>query len=309
VLKSGSVMCGWWRVEVSLPHRLAAVAIRSSTLEAAGLRFDSLEAGPVAGELVLLLHGFPQSAACWEPALESLAAAGYRAVAFSQRGYSAGAMPDGVDAYRLSEACADVLAVAGALGRERFHLIGHDWGGSVAWAAAASTPARVASLTSISTPHLRALARALRGTLQQRLRMAYVPVLRLPAVPETLFTLAGGALAVEALVATGLEREHAQRDVDHLREIGPRNALNWYRAIGRERLRAGAVTVPTLYIWGDSDPAFGRAAAEATEEFVDAPYHFVELQDATHWIPDQHWPDIEDLVLEHIGGHRAATAA
>ena len=78
---------------------------------------------------------------------------GYRAVAPSQRGYSRGARPEGVEAYTVTELCADVLAMAAALGRERFHLVGHDWGGSVAWALAGEHPEAVASLTAVSTPH------------------------------------------------------------------------------------------------------------------------------------------------------------
>jgi pimeloyl-ACP methyl ester carboxylesterase len=281
------------------------VAIRSTTISARGLRFDALTSGPAGGELVILLHGFPQSASCWRDALTSLGAAGYRAVAYSQRGYSPGAMPEGVEAYSVSEARDDVLAIADSLHAVRFHLIGHDWGGSVAWAVAAASPERLSSLTAVATPHTAALARALRSG-EQRLRMAYVPILRMPYVPEALFSVAGGELAVRALTMTGLSRGKAERDVAALREVGPGNALNWYRAIARDRLPLDSVRVPTLHIWGDKDPAFGRAATDGTAEFVDAPYHLVELQDGTHWIPDEHWDDAADLILDHLREHPAA---
>jgi pimeloyl-ACP methyl ester carboxylesterase len=281
------------------------------TIDAGGLRFDALAAGSRRAELVLLLHGFPQSASCWSAALESLAAGGYRAVAYSQRGYSPGAIPAGVEAYTVAEGGDDLLAVADALGAQRFHVIGHDWGGAVGWHVAATAPERVASLTAVSTPAPRALARALRGTAEQRWRMAYVPVLRVPLLAESLFTVAGGVVVVRALAATGLDARRAKRDVDTLRRLGPTGALNWYRAIGRgpRGNRSALVRVPTLYIWGDGDTAFGRAAAEATAECVDAPYHFVELQGATHWIPDEHWDDVDDLVLAHLRGHPAAKPA
>jgi len=284
------------------------VAIRSTTITARGLRFRALSAGPESGELVLLLHGFPQTAEAWRPALTSLGDAGYRAVAVTQRGYSPGAMPEGVDAYRMSELRDDVLAFADALGADRFHVVGHDWGGSVAWAVAGAAPERVATLTAVSTPHTAALARALKHG-EQRLRMAYIPVLRLPRVPEVLFDAVGGEVAVRALSLTGLDRHKAQRDVAALREVGPGNALNWYRAVGRGTLSRDPVRVPTLHIWGDKDPAFGRLATELTAEYVDAPYHLVELQDATHWIPDEHWDDVADLVLEHLRDHPAKAPA
>jgi pimeloyl-ACP methyl ester carboxylesterase len=126
-------------------------------LPARGLVFDALAAGPPAGELVVLLHGFPQTSACWTPVLQTLAAAGYRAVAPNQRGYSPTARPTTIQAYRLPELVADVLAVADRLDAETFHLVGHDWGGVVAWQLAGHQPELVTTLTAVSTPHPRAL--------------------------------------------------------------------------------------------------------------------------------------------------------
>ncbi len=290
------------------PDTLRAMAARHVQLDARGLRFEALAAGPRSGELVLLLHGFPQSAECWRDALNGLSGAGYRVVAPNQRGYSPGARPEDVAEYRVSELVADVLAMADVLGHRRFHVAGHDWGGVVAWALAAGHQDRVASLTAVSTPHPAALAEALRGG-QQRARMAYIPVLRAPMIGETLFGAGGGVLAETALAATGLERATARRDVRHLLEVGPTGALNWYRAIGRTTgQQLARVDVPTLFIWGDRDVAFGREAAELTEEHVGAAYHLVELDGASHWIPDQHWGDVADLVLEHLAENPAGGA-
>jgi pimeloyl-ACP methyl ester carboxylesterase len=280
------------------------VTVRHTTISANGMRFDALAAGPADGELVLLLHGFPQTASCWHDALNTLAAAGYRAVAPSQRGYSAGARPTDVDAYRVSELSSDVLGFASALGRTRFHLAGHDWGGTVAWAVAGEHPDAVISLTAVSTPHTAALRQALQGP-RQRLQMAYIPVLRLPLVPESLFD-AGGGIAIEALLtATGLSPAHAHRDVAVLRALGPSGALNWYRALGTERSHAEPVSVPVLHIWSDRDPAFTREATELTAEHCTGDYHLLELEGGSHWIPDEHWDDVADVVLEHLAAHPA----
>jgi pimeloyl-ACP methyl ester carboxylesterase len=280
------------------------VTVRRTTISANGMRFDALAAGPADGELVLLLHGFPQTASCWHDALNTLAAAGYRAVAPSQRGYSAGARPTDIDAYRVSELSSDVLAFASALGRTRFHLAGHDWGGTVAWAVAGEHPEAVISLTAVSTPHTAALRQALRGP-RQRFQMAYIPVLRLPMVPESLFD-AGGGIAIEALLtATGLSPAHAHRDVVALRTLGPTGALNWYRALGTERSHAEPVAVPVLHIWSDRDPAFTREATELTAEHCTGDYHLLELEGGSHWIPDEHWADVADVVLEHLAAHPA----
>ena len=99
---------------------------------AEGLDFDALVAGPDGGDMVLFLHGFPQSAGMWRLQLEALAANGYRAVAFDQRGYSPGARPEGVEHYRISHLVDDALGVANHFGAERFAVVGHDWGAVVA---------------------------------------------------------------------------------------------------------------------------------------------------------------------------------
>lgn len=266
------------------------------------MRFDALTAGPADGELVILLHGFPQTGTCWHDALNALADAGYRAVAPNQRGYSEGARPEGVEAYRLTELAADVLAVAAALGRDRFHLAGHDWGGSVAWAVAGDHPQAVASLTAVSTPHTAALRQALRGP-QQRVRMAYIPVLRLPLIPESLIDAAGGIVAESLLTATGLSPAHAHRDVVALRKVGPTGPLNWYRALGTERGHSAPVAVPVLHVWGDHDPVFTREATELTAQHCTGEYHLLELEGGSHWIPDEHWADVADLFLEHLAAN------
>ena len=264
------------------------------------MRFRTLVSGPAGGEPVLLLHGFPQSSQCWTGALDTLGAAGFRAVAPDQRGYSPEAHPEGVEAYRVSELMSDVTRIASALGHRRFHVIGHDWGGSVAWALAAHQPQRVITLTVLSTPHTAALAQALHGTAQ-RLRLAYIPFLQTPWAGEAAFLVARGFFLEQALAATGLPRDLARRDIDGVLAVGPSGPLNWYRALRLPNdLRTGTITVPTLYAWGDHDPGFGREAAEATEQYVTAPYHEVELEGGTHWIPDLHWDDVADLVLDHM---------
>ncbi len=278
------------------------MAVRRTTIAARGLRFDALSAGPADGELVLLLHGFPQTGTCWDDALNGLADAGYRAVAPNQRGYSEGARPDGVDAYRVTELCADVLAIAAALGQDRFHLVGHDWGGTVAWALAGDHPQAVASLTAVSTPHTAALRHALRGR-QQRLRMAYIPILRLPLLPESLIDAAGGIVAESLLTATGLSPAHAHRDIEALRKVGPTGALNWYRALGTERGHSAPVGAAVLHVWGDQDPVFTRAATELSAEHCTGDYHLLELDGGSHWIPDEHWADVADLFLEHLAAN------
>jgi len=129
------------------------MALERLEIDANGLTFSARAAGPPDGRPVLLLHGFPETSWSWRFVLDQLAGAGYRAVALDQRGYSTFARPDGVEAYRLAHLVDDVVGVADTMEWPTFDLVGHDWGGLVAWVTAARHAGRVRSLTSVSTPH------------------------------------------------------------------------------------------------------------------------------------------------------------
>src|SRR4029079_10811478 len=129
------------------------------------LTFDALVEGEKQAPRVLMLHGFAESMHCWRAQVAALADMGYRAVAPSQRGYSPGARPDTQDfpSYHIDRLMDDAMAIVASAGHgdKRFHLAGHDWGGSIAWALADRYPARIASLTVLSRPHPNAFNRAL----------------------------------------------------------------------------------------------------------------------------------------------------
>ena len=249
------------------------------------------------GEPVVLLHGFPQHAGCWDAVSRELVEAGFRTVALDQRGYSPGARPPGRRAYALSEAAADVLALLDELGADRAHVVGHDWGGAVGWRLAATAPARLSSLTSVSTPHPRALVRSLL-TSDQALRSWYMALFQLPVLPEWLLRAADGRLLRAMLRGTGA----AKRDyVERIREEGALTAaLNWYRAIPFDPGADGPVDTPTLYVWGARDPALGPAAAAATARYVTGPYTFVRLPRAGHWIPEREPAALLEPLLAHL---------
>lgn len=271
------------------------------SLAANGLTFTADLAGPAGGELVLLLHGFPQTRHTWRAELRALSAAGFRACAPDQRGYSAGARPAEVDAYRIENLVADALAIADELDSGRFHLVGHDWGGQLSWIIAAQHPQRVRTLSVLSRPHPAAFARAMTGDPEQATRSRHHRTfLRAEATDEL---LADGAARLRA----ALESQGVP-DADvaaYLSTLGERAALdaavNWYRAAGSlVRAEVPPVRVPTLYVWGNSDATVGRPAAEATREFVKAPYRFVELPGIGHFVTDQAPEAFPPLLLEHL---------
>jgi pimeloyl-ACP methyl ester carboxylesterase len=281
-------------------------AVEQREIEANGLRFETLLAGPESGEAVILLHGYPQSGEAWRDTVSWLAGRGYRGLAPSLRGYSPGANPPDANEYRMPELVADVLGIAGALRIDRFHLIGHDWGGALAWVIAGSHPDRLLSLTVVSTPHPLALAEALR-TPAQALRSSYMGFFRIGRVPEAMLSFGNFASQGLGVRVSGQPREAWRRDRDHLRRVGLRGPLNWYRGAMRG-IRPLRVSVPTLYIWGRHDMFLGRRAAERTEKFVTGEYTFVELN-AGHWIAERNPEQLQRLLGEHLEAHGPPAAA
>lgn len=275
-----------------------------------GLSFDAWKEGPADAPLVLLLHGYPQSRHTWRDQVPALAAAGYLAVAPDQRGYSPGARPDPADLgnYHYDRLIADALEIAEAVdaGTRRFHLVGHDWGGQVAWGVAARHPDRLASLAILSRPHPTAFVAALQApdgdqTHRSRHHRAFLN-------PDTC------RLLLEE-DARRLRRNLAEAGVpaaaveDYVGVLGNpaamEAALAWYRAQEGLRANLGPIDVPTLYLWGDADATVGRAAAEGTCAQIRAPFRFVELSGIGHFITDQAPARTSALLLEHLRAHSA----
>jgi pimeloyl-ACP methyl ester carboxylesterase len=267
------------------------------------MTFRARVAGPDDGRLVLLLHGFPQSSYEWRSQLAALAGAGYRAVAPDQRGYSPGARPEGVEHYATAHLVADVIAIADWLGAHQVDLVGHDWGGAVAWLLAARYPERLRSLTVVSTPHPAALYSAIAdGKGDQQQRSQYMEVFRQEGTAEDLL-LANDAFGLRQLYeASGLPADAGDEYVRLLAEPGAMTAaLNWYRAMSpAEASGLPLVTTPTLYVWSDADIALGREAAEATAQYVEGPYRFEVLHDVSHWVPEAAPDQLNALLLEHL---------
>jgi pimeloyl-ACP methyl ester carboxylesterase len=269
-------------------------------IKARGLTFDVFEGGPADGQPVLLLHGFPQDHREFDLMLPALHAAGLRTYALDQRGYSPGARPPAVSAYRLTEAVADALAVLDELGVPAAHVVGHDWGAQVGWLLAAQHAERVRTLTAISVPHPKALRLALRVRPSQRARFAYFGVFR-SGIAERLLLGGGGAALKGMLRPIG---DRAELYVDAMREQPGRltGGLNWYRALEADQLTGvGVVQVPTTYVWSDRDRVVGLTAALRTADWVGADYQLVAMRGVSHWVPEQAPAELADAVLARVG--------
>ncbi|WP_182112843.1 MULTISPECIES: alpha/beta fold hydrolase [unclassified Actinotalea] len=263
-------------------------------------------AGSAPTGTAVLLHGFPQDASAYDAVVPLLTGAGLRVLAPDQRGYSPGARPAGRRAYAVRELVADVVALLDAAGVERAHVVGHDWGGAVAWSLAGRHPERTASLTVLSTPHPAAMAA---GRGDQVRRSSYMLWFQAPKVPEALLLRRDAALLRRFLAGSGLEPHLVDHYATRMSEPGALTAaLGWYRALPVSRSRgkgaaksrgSGPTPVPTTYVSGRRDPFFAPDSVRATGRYVTGPYRHVEL-DADHWLPEHRPDDVAAAVLAHL---------
>ncbi len=288
------------------------------SLVAHGVRLHYVEQGR--GPLVVLLHGFPECWYSWRHQLPALAAAGFRAVALDLRGYGQSERPSGLRHSTVATVAGDVAAVIDRLGRGEpaAGVIGHDWGGGIAWIAAQRFPHRMRRLVVINCPHPLALARVWR---QPALlwRLWYIAFFQLPWLPEAVIR-AGRFALVEAAFAPARARNPAAvtlADIDYLRRELARPgaltaALAYYRALPLSAFRLGSrmlepIAVPSLVIWGTRDPYLGEAFLETAAQWAQ-PVEVVRLIGAGHFCHQEEPDRVNRLLVSWLAGASPGTA-
>ncbi len=281
-----------------------------------GIRLNVVEAGPEAGELVVLLHGFPEFSYCWRAQIGPLASAGYRVVAPDQRGYNLSDKPRGLAAYRLDELVADIVGLIEATGRRQAFVVAHDWGGAAAWWLAMTRPELVRALAAINVPHPLVLRRHLRTNPVQRRRSRYMLYFQLPWFPERRLARDDFAYLAAALAKTSRRGTFTAEDLARYREAWARPGaltamLNWYRAAWRrppKRPATERVAAPTLLIWGARDRFLGQEMVGPSLELCDRGRAEV-LPDATHWVQHEEPERVNRLLLDFFACTAAGPAA
>ena len=263
--------------------------VRTATVALPSLRLHVAEAGPADGRPTIVLHGFPEFWYGWRRQIGPLSEAGLRLVLPDQRGYNLSDKPEGIAAYHLDRLAADVIELANHYGFAKFRLVGHDWGGLVAWWTASFYPERIARLAILNAPHPAILGPYLRRHPTQMLRSAYVGFFQIPRLPEMRLTANGGAVLRRTLAATGRKGSFTEADLDRYAAAWAQpgamtGMLNWYRALRLPRASpAPRVRAPTLILWGRRDHALGSGLAEASLTLCDdgrIDWH----PEATHWV-------------------------
>jgi pimeloyl-ACP methyl ester carboxylesterase len=240
----------------------------------------------------------------WAKLMERLADEGYRCFAPDQRGYSPSARPEGVENYTADKLVADIIALADILEFKRFHLIGHDWGSAVGWIMLAMYPERVQSWTAMSVPHMDAFVSAIADDSDQQQRSQYITFFMMPELPEK--TLLANDLEALRVLWAAIPSDQVEEYIMVFSQPSALTAaLNWYRANsfgmeqGYQGSIFGAVTHPTLLIWGNQDIAIGRAAVERTEQYLHGPYRLAELN-VGHWLIQEEPDRVYEEILQHL---------
>jgi len=287
-----------------------AFPIMPVVLQGDGVSLHGLTCGPLEGELVVLLHGFPEHSGSWCRYLSALAAHGYRVVAPDQRGYGRSSKPSRAMAYGLDRLTADIVQLITDLGHQQAHIVGHDWGGAVAWWLAHTRGDVVRTVSILNAPHPYAMRRALRfGSLNQMVRSWYILFFQIPGLPELLLARHECGTLRRSLLSTSVP---ATFDDVYLNELQAawqqpgalRGMVGWYRAIFRavpEQPEKTRIDVPLLLIWGERDHALGTELIAPSIQLTTRG-RVERFSDATHWVNHEKVMEVTRLLLEQFTG-------
>jgi pimeloyl-ACP methyl ester carboxylesterase len=279
-----------------------------------GVVLHYVEAGEPGDPLVVLLHGFPEFWYAWRHQIEALAAE-FHVVAPDLRGYNRSEKPPGVESYRVDRLVGDLADLIDHFGTERANLVGHDWGGVIAWEFGHRYPERVERLVVLNAPHPEALERELRSPAQLA-RSWYALAFQLPRVPEFLLGSIDGWLG--AMLRNGPTNPEAfdKDDIERYEQAIARPgaltaALNYYRAFGRSQLRRWfgrsgehegrnrMIDAPTLVIWGEQDRALGIGLTQGLDRWA-PDIHVERLPEASHWVQNDAPERVNELLAEFL---------
>lgn len=268
------------------------------------LEFDCRVSGNEGDELIILLHGFPETSFMWIKLMDKLSSLGFYCLAPDMRGYSQDACPKGVKNYTVNQLSEDILNISDAIRVSKFHLIAHDWGAGIGWNIVFQHPEKIISWTALSVPHSRALGKAIKTNSEQKKKSRYIGFFLLPFLPEIL------------LRKNNFEKfrklwKHSSPEElqNYLTVFGRKPtltaALNYYRANfrGGKRQAIGDINTPTLFIWGKNDMAISVAAAENNHKYMTGEYTFLAL-DGGHWLIQTNYPEVEKAVVDHVIKYR-----
>jgi pimeloyl-ACP methyl ester carboxylesterase len=281
--------------------------LRHATVSTNGIRLHVVESGPEDGLPVILLHGFPEFWYGWRHQIGPLADAGFRVLAPDQRGYADSEKPGPVSAYALDTLADDVAGLIGSTGRPCAAVVGHDWGGIVAWWIAIRHPEQVERLAVLNAPHPIAFRRYLPSSPRQLLKSWYTFYFQIPWLPEAMFRRGNWRGLTEALRESSRPETFTDADLERYRsawsEPGAMTAMiHWYRAAMRNQPAPPPDTrvhVPTMMIWGTKDRFLDRGLAQPSLDQCDRG-RLEMFEEATHWVQHEVPERVNRFLLDFL---------
>jgi len=282
---------------------LADSGVESSYRDVNDVQLHVVTAGDPEEPLVVLLHGHPDFWYGWRDQIGPLVEAGFRVVVPDQRGCNLSDAPDGIDPYRLSKLTADVRELIHSEGRESAHVVGHDFGGFVAWHLALRQPALVDRLSVLNVPHPRVYRDTLRSSPRQVARSWYVWFYQLPKLPEWLLRRNHMDNMVASLEVTSNPGTFDEETIDCYRaawqHTGVRPRIHWYRGFRRSNHPPReTVPQPTLICWGEDDIALLPSMARQSVDYCEDG-ELRTFPDASHWVHHER-KEVTETLLRHL---------
>lgn len=290
------------------PAAAEAADLESSFRDVNGVTLHTVSAGDPDDPLVVLLHGFPECWYGWHRQIAPLVDAGFRLVVPDQRGYAWSGKPASTRAYRFTELSGDVVELIKTEGRDAAHIVGHDWGASVAWDMARRHPRRVDRLGILNVPHLSALRRMLLTNHRKLRKSWYMAFFQVPWLPEWLAARNDFRIWADLLQDATRPGAVTDEDIAYYRRAwrqddAPRRMIDWYRAHPRygDAPEREQVVAPTRIIWGEHDAALLPALAERSLEYCTNGE--LELwDDAGHFVQHDRPERVARHLIDHLNG-------
>ncbi|MFC6717828.1 alpha/beta fold hydrolase [Natrialbaceae archaeon GCM10025810] len=283
-----------------------SAGVESTVRSVGDVRLHVVAAGDEDDPLVVLLHGFPEFWYGWRSQIDPLVDAGFRVLVPDQRGYNLSEKPESIRAFRTRELSRDVANLIATEGRDAAHVVGHDWGGAVAWDLALRRPEAVDTLAIVNAPHPAVHRQLLASDPEQLLRSWYVFFFQLPVLPELLCRADDFRFLERGMRGLANPRIFGDEELARYRRSWHREGaltamLNWYRAAARypPDLPRNRVDAPTLVVWGEDDRALVPAQAVGARQHC--PNGRLEmLPGVSHWVQHEVPERLSGLLLEHL---------
>lgn len=280
-------------------------------IETNGIRLYTAVAGPEDGPLAVLLHGFPEFSYGWKHQIGTLADQGYRVMAPDQRGYNMSSKPEGAENYTLNLLRDDIVGLIDWSGKEKAVVIGHDWGGAVAWQLAATRPELVEKLIAINIPHPLAMPKVMMRNPLQWVRSSYMAYFQIPQLPEKMMAAEDFRFMERAMRNTSRRNTFSEEDLANYKEAWAQKGalsgmLNWYRALSKGSFRqtpGKKIEVPVRILWGIGDQFLSPQLAKESLNFCEDA-ELVFIGQATHWVHHEQPEIVNRLIQEFLDNKR-----